>query len=437
MFCVVVGDIVKSREISSEDRKKSNADLKTILNKINNAHRLEIFAPFDLVRGDAIEGILYSIQFALPIIWKINQFMLENSHVCIRFCAVSGQLSCVSTDVDEADGPAFHAAMKELDRMKKSGSDDWFQISLQIKTEAQPLLDSTMALMGVLANGWTDKQRNLIREMLDNTGTQNDLSKKLKVAPSVISKQLRASRYDAFKNALESLEYYLNEVERSHMTSLEHSCTSYYSMALRNFRTNAITEAPELLIKAMKRASKELEGNSNALVPFYKSFAEISIEQLENNCKKRIKNEKTGLCHVINDESQEELASLKKKANEAIQMASICQQYPKTGQMDYALLLLLRARLAKVDGNVEKTMDFFGKAYKYSVKALGIDHPFSSEVKNRFLEWEGQMREEKSQQQLQENTLPIKWGLEETPGNFIRNVQSMILEEQGEWNVDW
>ena len=56
MYCVILGDIVDSRNINDEVRNKIKRTVTNTFEQLNNVYSDKIMAPFGLVRGDAFEG---------------------------------------------------------------------------------------------------------------------------------------------------------------------------------------------------------------------------------------------------------------------------------------------------------------------------------------------------------------------------------------------
>lgn len=212
MYCVIVGDIIESRQMTFDERQHTTEAIEEIFMQLNYDYRANILSKFGLVRGDAFEGVLYSQYQALSIIQKIIRQVYEKTGQKLRICAAIDELSVVSADRNKADGPAFHVAVKELEKLKAKKSDHWLQVVLKTKDDpAQPLINAALELLSALTSDWTDKQRALVWKLADYSGQQKRLSKALEISPSAVNKQLKAAHLQAYDAAWSAIEAYLTQ----------------------------------------------------------------------------------------------------------------------------------------------------------------------------------------------------------------------------------
>lgn len=212
MYCVIVGDIIHSRRLEFDERKRTTEAIEKILMQINDSYRESILGAFGLVRGDSIEGVLYSQENALCIIRDIIRQVYEITGQKLRICAAINELSVVSSDCNKADGPAFHVAVEELEKLKAKKSEHWLQVILKIKDEtAQSLIDVSLELLSALTAGWTDRQRELVWA-LEEHSSQLLVSKLEGISPAAVSKQLKAANYSTYSSTWRVLEQYLSRV---------------------------------------------------------------------------------------------------------------------------------------------------------------------------------------------------------------------------------
>ncbi|MCL2342938.1 MAG: SatD family protein [Firmicutes bacterium] len=214
MYCVIVGDIVNSREMDFETREAATRAVKATLNGINTKYKDVILADFGIVRGDALEGVLTEPSYAPRILPEIIRNLYRAQKVTLRFSVVIDELSVVSNDRNEADGPAFHTALEKLDTLKARKSDHWLQVSFVTNTVEQPLVDGLFDLLTALTGGWTDRQREIAWAMDESARKQSAVSEALGISPPAVSKQLRAMCYDQYAYAWIRLEVYLLDLEK-------------------------------------------------------------------------------------------------------------------------------------------------------------------------------------------------------------------------------
>lgn len=208
MYCVIVGDIIGSKSLEASVRSRSTDAINRVLHDINSKYKLDIMASFGIVRGDAFEGVLFSQKAAPRIIHDLLMGLYEEN-VFVRISAATGALSVVSHDRNVADGPAFYDALNRIETLRREESSHWFQISILTNSPAQPLIDGLLRVLTALTKGWTTKQTSIVWAMLRSNNRQLLVCEKLGVAPSVVSRQLKAASFDAYQQAWAGLAEYL------------------------------------------------------------------------------------------------------------------------------------------------------------------------------------------------------------------------------------
>lgn len=270
MYCVVLGDVIRSK---SQDRAKRNEvtqAINRILEHINVKYERNILAGFGIVRGDAFEGVLFS-QSAAPKIIREMLMLFYEAQIRVRISAVAGELSVVSSERDQADGPAFHTALQRIEALKKIKSDHWFQVSMVTDSTAQPLVDGMLRLISALTKGWTEKQTQIVWAMVNCGNKQSLVSEKLEMAPSVVNKQLKAAQYAAFDSAWNGLEHYFVNLEEDSIAPQQKKpdYTTYYSIACRKEAQGKDAEAEMYCLKAIDLAKEQLGNNDPNLARLY------------------------------------------------------------------------------------------------------------------------------------------------------------------------
>jgi len=204
-----MGDIVNSRDLDSNSRDNIKHASNHIFDQINTEYSKSLMASFGLVRGDAFEGVLFTQHDAPQIVQDIIKAFYRIDKTVVRICVVLGGLTVTSKDRNETDGPAFHRALDALEEMKKSGSNHWLQVSFDIGKHGKPLIDSNLALLSALTKRWTDKQREVVWATEEKDGNQKSVGMMFGIAPSVVSKQLKAASYDVYRQAWIALSVFL------------------------------------------------------------------------------------------------------------------------------------------------------------------------------------------------------------------------------------
>ncbi len=286
MYCVVVGDIVGSRELSPEVRSRVTHAAKDAFDRINTKYMGSLMTTFGMVRGDAFEGVMLTQHYAPQIVQDIIKAIYGVDKTKVRISVVLGQLTITGSDRNETDGPAFHKANDDIAKLKKSKSDHWFQVSFDVGSLGQPLADSVLSLLTALTEGWTEKQREIVWAMEAHEGYQKIVAKLLNLTPSVISKQLKAAHYDVYRQAWDSLTEYLIAMDDAVVTDkpvIRESYVPYFNMGIRRLSQRNFPEAIRLLENSVELAKNDLEDNDPQYIPLYNRLAEAYIQNNQYN----------------------------------------------------------------------------------------------------------------------------------------------------------
>lgn len=284
MYCVIVGDIIHSKSLDFEKRNESTDTINRVLDYINSKYENDILASFGIVRGDAFEGVLFSQQAAPKIIQDIIIGLYEDD-VRVRISAAIGELSVVSPERNKADGPAFYSALNRIEELRKTDSDHWFQVSMLTNSIGQPLVDGLLHMITALTMSWTQKQTNIVWNMIRYENRQTLVSDKLGIAPSSVSRQLKAARYEAYQAAWTGLEQYLLELEERSVTTpqtVTPTYTTYYSLATRKAEMEDYSAAIAFYREGLECALKEFGKDSPHLVRIYNGLINAYLELIES-----------------------------------------------------------------------------------------------------------------------------------------------------------
>jgi len=370
MYCVVVGDIVDSRGIDPDTdiRKRVTEAIQNAFDRINTDHIGSLMAPFGMVRGDAFEGVMLTQYHAPQIIQDIIKAVYSVEKTTIRISVALGHLTVTSEDRNKTDGPAFHTAFANLEKLKKRESTHWLQVSFDIGSLAQSLVDSHLALMTALTEGWTDKQREIVWAMEKYGSMQKVVGKQLGISPSVVNKQLKAANYEAYRQAWEGLTDYLINMDAYTIEDkpvVEKSYVPYFNMGVTAFeleRDYAVALA--LFQKALEIAKSELEKNDPLLIPIYNKLARVSylIKEYEN---------------------------AERFVNESIHL----QDRMSKTRMQYAETLLIKAEICTAIGDYAAAKRFFQNAVDVARHIFGDAHDFVGNIYDSFADMYIRMEE--------------------------------------------
>lgn len=199
-FWVILGDLVRSRFI--KDRGELQSELLSSLKRINRDFREDIWAPLKITRGDEVSGVLLTVKNLIKILTPIVDSVAPNM---MRFVVFKGTLSAgVSTrDASLIDGPAFHLAEKEMERLKSK------ELYLVIFKGMDEKLDSAISLIATFLFQervkWSKRQREIVY-IYEREKSQKQVAQILGVSQQSISVTLKRARYYLLKEAEQWIE---------------------------------------------------------------------------------------------------------------------------------------------------------------------------------------------------------------------------------------
>jgi len=358
MYCVIVGDIVNSKPIGDDTdiRKRVTSALRSAFDRINTDFRGAIMASFGMVRGDAFEGVLLTQYLAPQIVQSIIKAAYSVEKTKVYISVAMGQLTITSEDHNDADGPAFHTAFANLEKLKARKSDHWLQVSFEINQLAQSLIDSHFGLLTALTEGWTERQHEIVWAMEQYGKMQKVVSKQLGIAQSVVSKQLKAANYDAYVNAWEGLTEFLVNIDEyttsEDKTLVEKSYVPYFNMGIYELEHQQNYEAAtKHFEEVLKVAKEELDEDDPLLIPIYNKLT---------------------WAYLLTDN----LLS----ANNLLERSLQLQKKMSKLRLHYVETLFLKADLNSRYGNIQVAETLFSEAISTSLDTLGEMHPFVAEV---------------------------------------------------------
>ena len=208
-FTAIIGDIKDSKKI--KNRNQIQEKLNGIIKYINEAYDEDIAAKFIITLGDEFQGLLKNNGHVLDIIKYIQREMYP---VRLRFGIGFGE---ISTSIFHeaaigADGPAYYAARKMLEelrekekKLKRQAAD--IQISLY-DTEKFEIeeINTVLALMKIIEDGWSEKQRFTIWDMAQNGGSQEECAKRMDTTQSTVARRLADGNYLTYERAKRTVD---------------------------------------------------------------------------------------------------------------------------------------------------------------------------------------------------------------------------------------
>lgn len=142
--------------------------------------------------------------------------------VKIRFGIGIGE---ITTEIDRnmaigADGPGYYKARSAINYLKqneKRKETDTADIRVEIEGDNQAsetMINTILTLLSVIKGSWSDRQREVIWDMLEHQDGQSNAADRLSVRQPTVQKTLAKGGYYAYKDALKIIDDALGEVKR-------------------------------------------------------------------------------------------------------------------------------------------------------------------------------------------------------------------------------
>ncbi|NLJ59106.1 MAG: hypothetical protein GX339_09715 [Tissierellia bacterium] len=216
-YIAVIGDIRDSKKI--KQRSEVQRKLKSILEEINEKYYGDIVSKFMITLGDEFQGLLCKGSNTMDIILEIERKMYP---VKIRFGVGIG---AITTDINKempigADGPGYYNARKAIDFMKdneKKKQTNTADIRIEVEGDNQGttiMINTILSLLTVIKDSWTDRQREIIWDMLEHQDKQVDVAERFNIKQPAVQKSLSKGSYYAYKDALDTISRALAEIRR-------------------------------------------------------------------------------------------------------------------------------------------------------------------------------------------------------------------------------
>ena len=361
MYCAIIGDLVKSKNITPPERDKLQNKLNKLLIKINNDYKNDIVAKFIITLGDEFQGLLSASYISVEIIEKIIKELYPHN---VRFGI---GISDIYTDIKPegaffADGPAYYYARDAITKLKKAKNlSDNFAVRYDTgendeklgeedreKRKTDVLLANRICkLIDTLMTGWTPKQRETIGKMIDTSNQQNRVAKTLEVNSSTVSRQLAAASYKDYKESMNDLSEYLRnkfdfaikDDELANAASLHN--TGVYLLGQYKY-DEALQKLQQALDNRINKSAREVE-----IAETYNTMGDVYYAQRDYNNALTV---------------YEKALNIRKKV--------LGDDHPDTADC-YNNIGVVYSKL----GDYPKALECHTKALNIRKKILGEDHP--------------------------------------------------------------
>ncbi len=219
-YLAMIGDIKDSRKL--DNRRYVQKKLELVLEEINEEYAKDISSRFLITLGDEFQGLMCNGANAMNIISKIERIMYP---VRIRFGVGVGE---ITTEIKKemsigADGPGYYNARRAIEYLKDNekrkqinAADVRLEVD-SINQETTIMINTILSLMTMLKESWSDRQRQIIFDMLEHQDSQLKVAERLDIKQPAVQKSLAKGKYYAYKNALDTIGKALEEIRRENV----------------------------------------------------------------------------------------------------------------------------------------------------------------------------------------------------------------------------
>lgn len=208
IYCMIIGDIVKSRQIDAKERSRLQEKLKEALETVNYEYVLYICSRFSLTLGDEFQGGLYNSIHLFEILELLQKSVYPHK---LRFGIGIDTLNTYVkySDSLSTDGPAYYKARKAMEELKANDTFEYGYKIYSFKNDTQ-IINSLFQTVDCISSTWTDSQRKYIYALCkDETATS--LANRKNVSGSTVSRALQRSHYKVVREAFGNISNYLRE----------------------------------------------------------------------------------------------------------------------------------------------------------------------------------------------------------------------------------
>jgi hypothetical protein len=205
-YYVVMMDIIGSAKMNGRD--KLTLRLITSIEKVNQSYGQDLFAPFEITRGDEFAAILIKINSLYDIIGTFQEIISpEEFRTVVAYGELNAGLQSKQSSI--IDGPAFQHADSMMQSLKKSsmtfamdtGHKEWDRI-------AQVALN----LLLWHWNGFTPLQQKIIR-LYQIFRNQNRVAKEINRSQQQVQAALETCRWELIEEAEKSIRNTLTIID--------------------------------------------------------------------------------------------------------------------------------------------------------------------------------------------------------------------------------
>jgi len=205
MYFAVIGKIISAEKMESQARYEMQYKVDEILTQINKECKNDIAYDFRLTLGDEFQGLIKNASAVLEILDKM-EYLADPLNLCFGIGIGPIYSAINKKNSTRPDGPAFWNAGFAIQQLKKDKSYTRPKILFENddnehhKNEWIELINESLNLCDFIEKGWTEKQKQIIRESIFRYGydmkvPQKELADLFKISVPAMNVHIKRSGY--------------------------------------------------------------------------------------------------------------------------------------------------------------------------------------------------------------------------------------------------
>lgn len=191
-YAALIGDIISSKEIPSDQRRSLQHRLQAHLRRLNADLTDSLEVDLQITGGDEIQGLFHRAPAIVDVYLEVWESLED-----VRFVYGVG-FGRVTTDLSERiveiDGPCFHRAREAMETAKKS------RRPLEAKgVPASEAVSTIFQLLDRIRESWTPTQRAYV-SALRRLSSRKAVAQEFDVSPSAVTQALKRADYALFED---------------------------------------------------------------------------------------------------------------------------------------------------------------------------------------------------------------------------------------------
>jgi SatD family (SatD) len=191
----LIGDMVRSRELSRGQRPKIQERFKEFTQYLNKRYAKDILSRFVITLGDEFQGLLLSATPIPDLMWDIeHRFSDRDLRVGVGFGVLNTPIQKEAINVD---GPALYNARTAIESSRSKRSLGGVFVGFG---EMDQVLNGIARILSFHRSKFTQQQLR-IAELMREGLTHMEAADQLKISRQAVSKQVKSMGWGAYSEA--------------------------------------------------------------------------------------------------------------------------------------------------------------------------------------------------------------------------------------------